>query len=453
MEKFDLVVIGAGSGLNISSAASDRGMKVAVLERGPMGGTCLNRGCIPSKIIIHSADVAEIIGKSELFGIASRISSVDFGKITSRASKIVDEEAKQIKQALLEDKNTTLYHMGGKFIGERTIQAGNETIKGEKAVIAAGTRPLIPPIEGLKDVDYMTSDGALRLTKQPRTMTILGGGYIAAELAHFYGSLGTEVSIIQKEPAMVHLEDEEVARKFTEIFGKKHNVHLNFEAKKVYKKAGKFVVEAHGRREKIKVLSEKLMVAAGRVPNSDALGLENTGVEVNEKNYVVTNDYLETTAKNIWALGDIAGKYFFKHSANLEAEYVYNNAVLGKREKVDYSAMPHAIFSSPQVAGVGLREQDLIAKKIDCAVGRYRYISSGMGLALQDKEGFVKIFADKKTRKILGCHILGTDASTVIHEVLVAMKNGLTADAIQDTIHIHPALSEVVQRAVNNIEW
>ena len=152
-------------------------------------------------------------------------------------------------------------------------------------------------------------------------------------------------------------------------------------------------------------------------------------------------------------MGDIAGKYLFKHSANLEAQYVYYNAVLNKKIKVDYSAMPHAIFSSPQVAGVGLREQDLKAKEIDYAVGKYNYIDSGMGIALQDNEGFVKIFADRKTRKILGCHILGTDASTLIHEVIVAMKSGLKVDSIQEAVHVHPALSEVVQRAVNNIEW
>ena len=152
-------------------------------------------------------------------------------------------------------------------------------------------------------------------------------------------------------------------------------------------------------------------------------------------------------------MGDIAGNYLFKHSANLEAEYVYNNAVLNKKIKINYDAMPHAIFSSPQIAGVGLREQDLKDKKIDYAVGKYNYINSGMGLALQDNDGFVKIFADKTTRKILGCHILGTEASTLIHEVVVAMKAGLTTDAIQNAVHVHPALSEVVQRAVNNIEW
>ncbi len=453
MQSFDLIVIGAGSGLNISSAAAEMGMKVAVVEKGPMGGTCLNRGCIPSKIIIHSADVAEIIGKSKLFGINSKISSIDFKKITSRASNLVDKEAREIEEAIIEDKNTTLFKTEAKFIAERTLKVGKETINGNKIVIAAGTRPSVPPIEGLNEVDYITSDEALRLKKQPKSMTILGGGYIAAELAHFYGALGTKINIIQRAKFLVPNEDEEISKKFTEIFRKKYNVLTNFNATKIFKKGNKFIVSAENKKSRKKIVSDKLLVATGRIPNTDLLDVQKTNVEIDNKCFIKTNEYLETTAKNIWALGDIVGKFLFKHSANLEAQYVYSNAVLKKRLKVDYTAMPHAIFSSPQIAGVGLRERDLKERKIKYAIGRYNYIDSGMGLALQDNEGFVKIFADRKTRKILGCHILGTDASTLIHEVIVAMKAGLKVDALSDAVHVHPALSEVVQRAVNNIEW
>ena len=453
MQTFDLIVIGAGSGLNISSAAAEMGMKVAVVDKGPMGGTCLNRGCIPSKIIIHSANVAETIKKSKSFGINSKISSVDFRRITSRASNLVDKEAKEIEEAIIEDKNTTLLKAEAKFIAERTLKAGKEMIKGDKVIIAAGTRPSVPNIEGLKEVDYITSDEALRLKKQPKTMTILGGGYIATELAHFYGALGTKINIVQRGKFLIPNEDGEISMKFTDIFRKKYNVLTEFNATKVSKKGNKFIIVAENKKSKKKIVSDALLVATGRIPNTDILDVKKGNVEIDDKGFIKTNEFLETTAKNTWALGDIAGKFLFKHSANLEAEYVYRNAILNEKAKVDYEAMPHAIFSSPQIAGVGLREQDLKDKRIDYAAGRYEYIKSGMGLALQDKDGFVKIFADKKTRKILGCHILGTDASTLIHEVIVAMKAGLAVDAIQDAVHVHPALSEVVQRAVNNIEW
>jgi len=457
MQTFDLIVIGAGSGLNISSAAAERGMKVAVVEKGPMGGTCLNRGCIPSKIMIHSADVAETIKKSNLFGIKSKISSIDFRKITSRASNLVDKEAKEIEEAIIEDKNTTLFKTGAKFVSYKTLKAGKEIIKGEKVIIAAGTRPLTPKIEGLEDSGYITSDEALRLAKQPKTLIIIGGGYIAAELAHFYGALGTKISIVQRARFLVPNEDEEIAMRFTEIFKRKYSVLTEFNAAKISKKKGKFIVIAESKKAKKKIVSDALLVATGRIPNTDILDVKKTNVETDENGFIKTNGYLETTAKNIWALGDIVGRFLFKHSANLEAEYVYDNAILNKKAKVDYTAMPHAVFSSPQIAGVGLREQDLRQKGIEQgighATGKYRFINSGMGIALQDNEGFVKIFADRKTKKILGCHILGSEASNLIHEVIVTMKAGLTTDSIKNAVHIHPALSEAVQRAVNSIEW
>ena len=176
MENFDVIVIGAGSGLNISSATSGMGLKTAVVEKGPMGGTCLNRGCIPSKMIIHAADVAETIDKARVFGINPKGYTVDFRKVTERASKTVDKDAKNIEEAIRENKKTTLFKTEGKFVGYKTLQVGNKKIKGDKIIIAAGTRPTIPPIEGLQEVDFMTSTGALRETKQPKSLTIIGGG-------------------------------------------------------------------------------------------------------------------------------------------------------------------------------------------------------------------------------------------------------------------------------------
>ena len=450
MENFDVIVIGAGSGLNISSATSAKGLKTAIVESGPMGGTCLNRGCIPSKIIIHSADVAEMINNASPFGISAKINKIDFKKVTDRASNTVDKDAKDIEKAIKEDKNTTLFKTEGKFIGYKTLKVGNKTIKGDKIIIAAGTRPSIPPIEGLDKVDYMTSDEALRLTKQPKSLTIIGGGYIAAELAHFYGALGTKINIIQRRDVLIPNEDREIAEEFTNVFSKKYNVFLNSDAIKVSKKSKKIITTIkNSNNNKFKNIgSEKLLIAAGRVPNTDILDVAKTGVKTDKKGYIKVNGHMETTAKDIWALGDICGIYLFKHSANLEAQYAYNNAFGRQKKKTDYTAMPHAIFSSPQIAGVGYTEEQLKEKKIDYAVGKKNYIETGMGTALNDKDGFVKLLVDRKTRKVLGCHIMGTDASTLIHEVIVAMKAKQKVDILTDAVHIHPALSEVVQRAV-----
>ena len=451
MEDFDVIVIGAGSGLNVSSATSAKGLKTAIVESGPMGGTCLNRGCIPSKIIIHSADVAEIINNAKSFGINSRGFSVDFKKVTERASKFVDKDAMDIESGIKSDKNMVLFKTEGKFIGYKTLKVGDKAIKGNKIIIAAGTRPSIPKIEGLDKVDFMTSDEALRLTKQPKSLTIIGGGYIAAELAHFYGALGTKINIIQRRDVLIPNEDGEIAEEFTKVFSKKYNVFLNSDAIKFSKKGNKIVttIKNNINKNKLKnIASEKLLVAIGRVPNTDALDVAKTGVKTDKNGFIKVNGYMETTAKDIWALGDICGIYLFKHSANLEAQYAYNNAFGRQKKKIDYTAMPHAIFSSPQIAGVGYTEEQLKEKKINYAVGKKNYIETGMGTALNDKDGFVKLLVDRKTRKILGCHIMGTDASTLIHEVIVAMKAKQKVDILEDTVHIHPALSEVVQRAV-----
>ena len=448
---FDVIVIGAGSGLNISSIASRSGLKVALIEKGPMGGTCLNRGCIPSKLLIHHADIVETISRADEFGIYVPQPKIHFSSIVKKTSQIVDNDAQSIEQGIREDKNITLFKGLGKFISKKTFFVNNTTISGDKIFIVAGVRPFIPPIKGIENISYLTSTEALRIKRQPPHITFIGGGYIAAELAHFYGSLGSKVTIIQRNELLIPHEDGEIAKKFTQIFSQKYNVFLSYQTLEVKKKGRVIKVTIQKKDEKgpLKTIqTDDLVIAAGIIPNSDLLDVKKTGIHVTEEGFIKVNEYLETNVKGIWALGDIIGKYIFKHSANLEAEYAIQNAFTTKKKKVDYSAMPHAIFTSPQIAGVGFTEDRLKNKNIPYTVGRYRYSDTGMGLALRDKEGFVKILVHKKTRKILGCHILGTNASTLIHEVIVAMKSGKgLIDNLTHAVHIHPALSEVVQRA------
>ncbi|MGI0087738.1 MAG: dihydrolipoyl dehydrogenase family protein [Nitrosotalea sp.] len=452
MQKFDLIVIGSGSGLDVANAAVQSGLKVAVVERGKMGGTCLNRGCIPSKLLLHSADVAETIKNAETFGIKIEGFSINFEKIVERVNGIIDPDSENIKNAFKYVTNPKLFQVECKFIGQKVIQVGEETITADKILISCGSRPLIPKIKGLEGTGFITSDEALRLKKQPRVLTILGGGYIATELAHFFGALGTKVNIVQRRDALLPKEDEEISQKFTEVFARKYGVYTGYQTIEVFKKDGKYHLIAKNKEEKsIELVSDELLVAVGRIPNTDTLDLEKTGVKVNEKGYIITDEYLETTAKGIFALGDAVGKYQFKHSANHEAQYAYTNIVRPEhRVPVDYTAMPHAIFSSPQVAGVGLTEQELKKNGMDYQKSVYSYIDTAMGEALEDKDGFVKFLVERETRKILGCHIIGTDASILIHEVLVPMRSGEgTIDSITQTITIHPSLSEVVARAAD----
>ncbi len=447
MKEFDVIVIGAGSGLRISSKAAELGLKTALIDEGPFGGTCLNRGCIPSKILIHSADVAENIKNSKFFGIESKINKINWDKIQERVKNIVNSAAKDIEEGNMGQKNITIYKKRAEFVDSKVLKIGNELITGKKIFICAGGRPFIPKIKGLEKVDYITSDEALFLKKLPKKMAILGGGYISAELCHLFSSLGVNVTIIYRGNKLLKHEDEEISEKYTEIAFKKYSLMLNTDVIEV-DKTGKNILIKVNEKNKIKnLIVDSLLITTGRTPNTDLLKVEKSGIEIDENGFIKVNEYLETNVDNIWAIGDIVGKYLFKHSANLEADVCVQNALTNKNIKVDYKAMPHAIFTSPQIAGVGYTEQELKEKRIKYLVGKYQYIDTGMGTALNDEDGFVKILVDVETRKILGCHIIGSDASTLIHEIIVAMKNDLTVDQIASTVHIHPALSEVIQRA------
>ena len=449
-KRYDIVVIGAGSGLQISSQAASRGLKVAVIEKGPFGGTCLNRGCIPSKIFIHAADVAETIKNSGKFGINSKLNKVDWSAIQKRVWNHIDPDAKAIEKGNKDTKNIDVYKTEARFISDKEIQVGKDTITGSKIFICAGARPSIPPIPGIEKTPHYTSANIMRLKKQPKSMAIIGAGYIAAEMAHFFSALGTNVTVINRSSLMIKREDKEVSETFTKIASKKYNIFFNANTQKIYKKGKNICLDILQGKKKKTISAEILLLATGRRPNTDILSIEKTKIKTDQRGFIKTNQYMETSVKNIWAIGDIAGKYMFKHSANLEAAYAAHNAFNPNKIKVDYTAMPHAIFSSPQIAGAGFTEQELKDKKIKYLSGKYRYYHTGMGAALEDKDGFVKVFLNPKNHKILGCHILGTDASTLIHEVLVAMRANQKSSAITRTIHIHPALPEVVQRAFND---
>jgi mycothione reductase len=463
-EKFDLIVIGSGSGLDVANAAAvQHGLKVAIIEKDKMGGTCLNRGCIPSKLLIHSADVAEVIKNAGIFGIKVDGFSVDFEKIVERVNTITDSHSAAIRKSYENSDNPKLFAKECRFVGKKMIALSGTNVNdeliitAENILIASGTRPKIPKIKGLQESGYITSDEALRLKRQPRTLTFIGGGYITCELAHFYGSLGTEINIIQIEEVLLPKEDKEISHKFTEVFSKKYNAYLGYDVELVFKDdSNTFHIVAKNKfsGKMLELNSEQLLIAVGRIPNSDSLDIIKTGVKLDENGFILVDQYLETNIKGIFALGDIGGRYQFKHNANNESRYAYHNILVPDTKKVpvDYTAMPHAIFSSPQVAGVWLTEQQLSIKGIDYQKSVYPYIKTGMGEAIEDRDGFVKFLVSRNDKKILGCHIIGTDASTLIHEVLIAMKAGDgTVQSITKTIHIHPALSEVIARAAETI--
>ena len=452
MKSYDLIVIGSGSGLEVSAEAAQIGRSVAVVEQSAFGGTCLNRGCIPSKMLIHCADVMETIKSAGLFGIKAKVESVDWQHIMKRVYEEIDGEAQGIEEGNRHAPNIDVYKGAGRFVGHKTLEVNGEQIMGETVVIAAGSRPSVPEIPGLQEVPYLTSNEALRLPEQPRRLAIVGGGCIAAELAHFFGSLGTEITIIHRRPLMLREEDQQVSQQFTEVYERKFNMLLNAQVSRVSRNGDGLMldVSVDGRMEE--VAADAVLFATGRVPNTDLLEVANTGVEVDDKGFVKTDEFLETAVPGIWALGDIVGKYLLKHSANLEAAHVENN-ILNPDNKVavDYHAMPHAIFASPQVAGVGLTEEAAKEQGVNYSAATYDYYNTAYGSSIEDRDGFVKVLANPHSGEILGCHIIGSEASILIQEVVNAMRYRMPVDTITQSIYVHPALPEVVQRAFGSL--
>lgn len=453
MDEFDLIVVGGGSGTKVADVAADQGLDVAVVEPGPFGGACLTRGCIPSKALLHRADVAECIQSSESLNISAEITDIDLGSMTNEINATVTEMAEEQESRLRESDSYTVYKTEGTFIDDRTLQVNDEQIRGEKVIVAAGLRSLIPPIDGIDAIDYLTSTEALRLDERPDHLLVIGGGYIAAEMSHLYGSLGVEITIISRSDALIDNQDDDISETFTSIFEGKYDVYTGYEATTVSQADGTIAVQAESADgNEIEVTGDELLVATGREPNTDTLAVENAGIETDDQGFVKTNEYLETTAENVWALGDIAGKPLFKHAADLEARYVATNALEDETQEVDYTGLSHAVFSSPQVAHLGKTEQELEESNTDYASGRYEYADAPMGMALKAEDGFVKVLADPEDGTILGCHILGPHASMLIHEVVGVVSNGGTTTDVTELIHVHPALNEVLRGAFEDVD-
>lgn len=450
MKKFDVLVVGSGAGLEVASFAASKGLSVALVEEGPLGGTCLNRGCIPSKMLIHSADVVETIRSSQKFGIKSQIEEIDFTSIIKRVSEVVDTDSSGIEKSLREGSNPTLYKTQGRFIGPKQMQVGNEQIEADKVFIVGGTRPSIPSLLGLDVTPYLDSTKALRLEKQPEHMVIIGGGYIAAELAHFYGALGTKITILVRGDRMLGNEDEEITDWFTKEFSQKYDILFNTETESVSYSDNKFTIKLKGNGNN-KIHAEQFLVAVGRKPNTDILDVKAAGVEMDDKGYIKVDEYLETNVEGIWAFGDIIGILPFRHTANDQVRFSLRNAFTEKKVPFDPFAIGHAVFSSPQIGGVGKTEQQLKKEGIPYKIGRAELKDTGMGGALQEN-GLAKVITDETGQKILGVHIIGPQASVLIHEAIVAMKATGNVDAITNSVYIHPALPEWLQRAFFAIE-
>ena len=445
-----MIIIGAGSGNSIIGPEHDD-WDIAIVERGLFGGTCMNVGCIPSKMFVYAAELAELARRGPALGVHTRTDGADWAAIRDRVFGRIDPIAAGGEEYRRGLDNVTVFANDARFVGPRELRVGDESITADRIVLAAGARPFVPPIPGLVDAGFHTSDTIMRVDALPRRLAVIGGGYIAAELGNVMGAFGSEVSYLLRSDHMLRGQDHDISERFTDIYAAKHDVWCGVGITRVDRAGDEYVIQLVDRAGgDTEVRADMLLVATGRVPNADELGVHEAGVAVDANGYVVTDSRMQTSVEGIWALGDITNPVQLKHVANHEAKVVANNITYPDRPiEADHRFIPSAVFGHPQVASVGLTEQECLEAGLPHRAHVQEFGSAAYGWAMEDTESICKLIVDTETRLLLGAHILGPQASTLIQQLVQGMVFGLTVDQMATgQYYIHPALPEVIEQAL-----
>lgn len=456
-QHYDLIIIGTGSGNSIPSEDFDD-KKIAIVEKGAFGGTCLNVGCIPTKMYVYAADTAYAAQHSERLNISTTFEGANWDGIIDRVfTNRIDQiaEGGEAYRRGPETPNIDVYDGHAQFVGPkklRTAVAGKEAIiTGEQIVIAAGSRPVIPTVIQHSGVPYETNETIMRLAKQPESLIIVGGGFIAMEFAHVFEALGTKVTVINRSPLLRTL-DKDITEPFNELAAARFDARI-----------GRTVTAAtHGAHgvtltldDDSIVSAESLLIATGRRPNGDQLSAAAGGIELREDGRVKVDEFGRTSVEGVWALGDVSSPYQLKHVANAEARAIQHNLL----HPADLQEMPHehvpsAIFTHPQIATVGMTEKQARDAGRDITVKVQNYGDVAYGWAMEDSEGVCKLIADRTTGELLGAHYMGPQASTLIQQMITVMAFGIDLrEFARKQYWIHPALPEVTENAVLGLEF
>lgn len=447
--EFDLVIIGTGSGNSLISPAFDS-QRVAIVEEGVFGGTCLNRGCIPTKMFVYAADLAESIRHAAALGVDAHVDGVRWREMRDRVFNRIDPIAAGGEDYRTNRcPNVTVFKGRGRFVGPRSVSVNGEILNSKQVVVAVGARPMIPNISGLGSVRYYTSDDIMRIDEVPKHLIVLGGGFIANELAHVFGSLGAQVTIINRGSSLLRAEDDDISSAFTAQVQARPNftVLLGALPTSVEETDGTISVTMG---DGSVVTGDVLLVATGRIPNTDTISPEAAGLKTHVDGRLIVDEFQRTNVDGVFALGDVSSPFQLKHVANHEARVVHHNLLNpGDLRATNHQFVPHAVFTSPQIASVGMTERDAIAAGIDYSVKIQNYGDTAYGWAMEDTTSFCKLIADRSTRKLLGAHLLGPYAAMMIQQLIQGMVAGQTIDEMaRDQYYIHPALPEVIENAL-----
>ena len=458
MRHHDLIVIGSGSG---NSFLDDRfaHLDVALVEHGTFGGTCLNVGCIPTKMLVHPADVARLVARSGHLGIDATVDKVRWTDIRDRVFGRIDPISRAGRDYRAHRcPHITLHEGHARFTGERQVHvAGPDvTLTADRVVIAAGSRPAVPDAIARSGVPFHTSDSVMRIDALPERLVVVGSGYIAAEFAHVFSALGSAVSVVGRSSPMLRAQDETVSERFTALARARWDVHLDAELVRVRGDGsgtggGEVALDL---ADGTVVRGDLLLVAAGRRPNGDLMDLPAGGIPTHPDGRVVVDAFQRTPAEGVYALGDVSSVHQLKHVANHESKVVAHNLLDPEHpRRTDHRFVPSAVFTEPQIAAVGRTEQDCRAEWLDYAVKVQSYGDVAYGWAMEDDTGFCKVLADRGTGRLLGAHVMGPEASIVIQPLIQALSFGLGAHEMATGQYwIHPALPEVIENALLGLD-
>ncbi|GMR05611.1 MAG: FAD-dependent oxidoreductase [Gammaproteobacteria bacterium] len=450
MNKRDLVVIGGGTGgLIVTSVAAQLGLKVTMIERrDKLGGDCLHTGCVPSKTLIHTAKVASLMRRGNEFGLNAVLPEVDLGRVSDHVHSVIDQIQPHDDPERFRDYGAEVIFGHATFTGPHTVEVNGQTIQGRRFVIASGSSPSIPPIPGLDEVPYLTNENIFSLRQLPARLIVIGGGAIGVEMAQAYARLGSQVTIIERMPHLLPREDPEIGDILAESLKNEGIDILTITSvEHVSKTADVYRMQCSRESESdIELECDALLVAVGRNPNVEGMGLDAAGV-VYDNRGIKVDRRMRSTSKHIFACGDVAGSYPFTHMAEYQAGIVISNAIFRFPKKTCYRVVPRVTYSDPELARVGITEQRAKEQGIKVDVLRFPFSEIDRALAEVETAGEMKLISRKG--KILGATILGPHAGELIHEIVLAMQAGLKIGDISATIHAYPTLAQICRRTVN----
>ena len=446
---YDIAIIGGGPGGYVAAIyAGKKKAKVALIEKGELGGTCLNRGCIPTKTLIHGANLLHAIKSAKDFGITVNDINLDWDLLQKKTARVVKTLTKGV-EGLLAANNVTVIKGAAKLTDKNTVaisgESGQSTITADNIILATGSFPAVVPVPGRDLPNVITSDQALFLKQIPSSMLIIGGGVIGLEMGYIYNTFGTKVTIVEMLPNILPRQDKELSSELKKQLEKQGiEIYTDSRVREIKEKEGILETIFETNEGTKTVASEKVLMATGRVPAIEAF--KDFGIYI-EKTGVVVDEYLRTNIDNIYAVGDLTGKTMLAHVASHQGITAVKN-ILGEKHKINYRAIPSCIYTSPEVASVGMTEEEArMIFKDNIKIGRFPYSASGKAMTIGERQGFVKVIAESKYNEVVGVHIVGHNATELIAEAVLAIGLECTAEELANTIHAHPTLSETFMEA------